>query len=112
MHDYLRGGTNNFSFDRAYANAAPEAARIVRNILRREQVFLNRAVQRMLDQGIRQFLDLGSGLPAEGGVLDVTERLCPEARVIHVDTDPAVVEHGRLMTARHNRATFLQADAT
>ncbi|HEX8868204.1 MAG TPA: SAM-dependent methyltransferase [Lentzea sp.] len=105
MHDYLRGGPHSFSFDRDYAATNPEAARVVRVLLRREQAFLNHAVQFMLDQGIRQFLNLGSGLPAHGGVLTA---LGPEAVVVHVDTDPAVVEHGRLISGHH----FLQADAT
>ncbi|MDX8149483.1 SAM-dependent methyltransferase [Lentzea sp. BCCO 10_0061] len=113
VHDYLRGGGHSFSFDRLYAEADPEVAGIVRGILRREHEFLNLAVQFMLDRGIRQFLDLGSGLPAKGGVLDVTAQHCPEARVVHVDTDPAVVEHGRLIVGgQHERAHFLLADAT
>ncbi|SFR29933.1 S-adenosyl methyltransferase [Lentzea waywayandensis] len=110
VHDYLRGGNHNFSFDRDYADAHPDAAQVVRKILSREQEFLNRAVQFMLDQGITQFLNLGSGLPARGTVLDTVVRLYPEAQVVHVDTDPAVVEHGRLIAGE--RTHFLQADAT
>ncbi|MDT7787371.1 MAG: hypothetical protein QOF58_5790 [Pseudonocardiales bacterium] len=110
VHDYLRGGPHNFSFDRDYAGTNPEAARVVRVLLRREQAFLNHAVQVMLDRGIRQFLNLGSGLPAHGGALDSLPHLCPEAQVVHVDTDPAVVEHGRLIAGSHSH--FHQADAT
>jgi O-methyltransferase involved in polyketide biosynthesis len=113
VHDYLRGGGHSFSFDRRYADANPEVAQVVRGILRREHAFLNRAVQFMLDRDIRQFIDLGSGLPARGSVLDITAQLCSEARVVHVDTDPAVVEHGRLIIGEQNaRTQFLLADAT
>ncbi|MFS8104219.1 SAM-dependent methyltransferase [Lentzea alba] len=113
VHDYLRGGEHNFSFDRRYADADPELAHVVRAILRRERSFLGHAVRFMLNQGIRQFIDLGSGLPAKGSVLDITAQLCPDARVVHVDADPAVVEYGRLILAEQNERThFLLADAT
>jgi hypothetical protein len=107
VHDYLRGGPHSFSFDRDYANARFEAAQAVRTLLRHEQAFLNHAVQFMLSRGIRQFLNLGSGLPAHGTTLDTLGLAHPEAVVVHVDTDPAVIEHGRLISPH-----FLQADAT
>ncbi|MEV6242439.1 SAM-dependent methyltransferase [Lentzea sp. NPDC051838] len=103
VHDHLRGGPHNFSFDRHYADATPEASTVVRHILQAEQAFLTRSAHFMLSQGIRQFLDLGSGLPT-----NALTTLSPEATVVHVDTDPAVVAHGRLLCRNH----FLQADAT
>jgi hypothetical protein len=113
VQDHLRGGEYSFSFDRECAEADPAAAGIVRGMLRDEHAFVHRAVQQMLDRGIRQFVDLGSGLPARGAALPVITRICPDVRVVHVDNDPAVVAHARMLFGDvRERECVVLADAT
>jgi hypothetical protein len=110
--DYLRGGAEHFSFDRRYATALPDARWRVRQILALERSFLSRAVVLMLDRGIRQFLDLGSGIPSLGGPCDMASLRGVRARVVHVDSDPAVIGHAKLLGPLDNgRCRMLSADA-
>ena len=95
MQDYLLGGGDHFSFDRACVDDSP-VIEWVRGVLLHDRTFLFSAMSFMLDRGIKQFLDLGSGIATMGGPLDVAEYLCREIRVVHVDNDIAVIEHGKL----------------
>jgi hypothetical protein len=96
IYDYWLGGRNNFGADRAAAQQmavvwpdAPVAAR-------ENRAFLGRAVRFLAGEaGIRQFLDLGSGLPAAGSVHEVAQAIAPDARVVYVDSDPMVLAHAR-----------------
>jgi S-adenosyl methyltransferase len=104
------GGT--LQLERDFAESGSEPAGEVRSLRQGEQVFLTRAVIFMLDRGIRQFLDLGSGLPSAGGVQDMTAYLGKAARVVHVDSDPNVVEQGSSRVREEPRRThFLRVDA-
>lgn len=108
MYDYLLGGTDNFAVDREaldrLADLIPEAVPLARAA----RGFLQRAVRYIADQGVGQFLDVGSGLPTQGNVHEVA----PEAAVVYVDHDPVVAEHARALLRHQGRAVCVQAELT
>jgi hypothetical protein len=112
MYDYALGGKDNFAVDRAAAEqmfaAAPEVGR--RPMLENRS-FLNRSVRFLAEAGIRQFLDVGAGLPTQGNVHEIAQAAAPDARVVYVDYDPVVVAHGRALLANNDTVTVVQADA-
>jgi SAM-dependent methyltransferase len=108
MYDYWLGGKDNFAADRAAAEKIVEisAGRVLRGV-RQNRAFLNRAVRTAAAAGVRQFLDLGSGLPTQDNVHQVAG---PDARVIYVDYDPVVRVHGAAILAGVDRVAAIQAD--
>lgn len=111
VYDYYLGGKDNYAVDRAAAkammHAAPESVRAVRENRR----FLVRATDYLArEAGIRQFLDIGSGLPTQQNVHEVAQAAAPDARVVYVDNDPIVVTHGQVLLATGANTTFVQAD--
>jgi S-adenosyl methyltransferase len=111
IYDALLGGSHNFAADRAAAQKLLEAIPYAGDLARRNRTFLRRAVDHMLAAGVRQFLDVGSGIPTAGNVHEVTGRTAPEARVVYVDIDPVAVAHSRDILAENPVATAVQADA-
>ena len=100
IYDFLLGGKDNFAVDRVAARAllavVPEAARAARD----NRAFLARAVRFLArDAGMRQFLDLGTGLPARGHVHEIAREADPMARVVYCDNDPVVVAHANALLA-------------
>jgi SAM-dependent methyltransferase len=81
-------------------------------VARRNRAFLGRVVRFLLDQGIRQFLDLGSGIPTVGNVHEVAQEVDPGAKVVYVDHEPVAVAHSRLLLKGNPHAEALEADAT
>ena len=112
MYDYYLGGNDNFEVDRQAAEAAIAAYPALPATIRANRAFLGRAVTYAARQGIRQFLDIGTGLPTAGSTGDVTQRVAPDAHVVYVDNDPIVLAHARTLLARHHagRARMIQAD--
>jgi S-adenosyl methyltransferase len=110
MYDYMLGGYHNFAIDREYAERAEQVLPGVRKIAHANRAFLGRAVQWLADAGIRQFLDIGSGIPTSGNVHEVAERVAPETRVMYVDIDPVAVAHTRAILAGNPRIRVLQED--
>jgi O-methyltransferase involved in polyketide biosynthesis len=110
MYDYYLGGKDNFSADREAAERImkimPHAAEWVRS----NRGFLVRAVRSLAETGVRQFIDLGTGLPTQDSVHQVAGRVSPDARVVYVDVDPVVVSHGRALLAADDQSTVIQAD--
>ncbi|MFC4587237.1 SAM-dependent methyltransferase [Sphaerisporangium corydalis] len=112
IYDYLLGGKNNYVADRVAADrmiaenpGAPVTAKANR-------AFLGRAVRFLVEEaGIRQFLDVGAGLPTQQNVHEVAQRSAPDARVVYVDHDPVVVAHGQALLATSDAVTVIQADA-
>ncbi|AGM04130.1 hypothetical protein AORI_1542 [Amycolatopsis keratiniphila] len=78
--------------------------------MRLNRAFLGRAVRFMIAQGIRQFLDLGAGIPTVGNVHEIAQREAPDARVVYVDKEAVAVAHGELMLAGDDRSAVLHAD--
>nr|BFE54500.1 SAM-dependent methyltransferase [Saccharothrix mutabilis subsp. capreolus] len=110
--DYLLGGGHNFAADRALAEEFLLAQPNARTIVRLDRSFLRRAVLHLVDRGVRQFLDLGSGLPTVGNVHGIAHRAAPDARVVYVDFEDVAVAHGRLVLEHEERARILQEDVT
>lgn len=106
MYDYMLGGTDNFAVDRQaieqLAELIPEAVPLARA----NRAFLQRAVRYVAAAGVRQFLDLGSGLPTQGSAHEVA----PEAQVVYVDHDPVVAAHATALLAGSSRAVLVEAD--
>lgn len=112
MYDYFLGGGHNLEVDRIAARRAIEIMPHIVVAARANRAFLQRAVGACLDQGIRQFLDLGSGIPTVGPVHQIAHRIDPAARVAYVDTDPVAVAHTELLLADVPAATITRADLT
>lgn len=113
MYDYLLGGSHNFAVDREFLEQRilaiqPDAKRFA--IMNRS--FMRRAVLFMLDQGIRQFLDLGSGIPTVGNVHEIAQGVDPSSRVVYVDNEHVAVAHGQLLLEGNRNAVIVQADIT
>src|SRR5215469_4506832 len=90
--NYLLGGKDNFAADRAAGDQLIEALPIVVTAVRLNRAFLGRAVRFLAgDCGIRQFLDIGAGLPSAGNTHEVAQAIAPQARVMYVDNDPIVL---------------------
>jgi hypothetical protein len=104
------GGYHNFEVDRKICNMLLEVCPHLRQNAIVNRAFLRRTVNLMLDEGIDQFLDLGSGIPTVGNVHEIARAANPEARVVYVDNDPVAVAHGRAMLADDERATSIRFD--
>lgn len=111
VYDYMLGGKDNFAVDREAGQLAlqitpdgPEAGRANRGFLRRVVRYL------VAEAGIRQFLDIGSGLPTQGNVHEIAHEIDPEVRVVYVDHDPVVLAHSHALLADANTTTVIQAD--
>lgn len=109
-YDYLLGGSHNFAADRAMADQVEKAVPGIRAAARLNRAFLARAVRFMVDQGIRQFLDIGSGIPTVGNVHEIAQQADPSCRVVYVDRDPIAVAHSELMLADNARTAIVEAD--
>jgi hypothetical protein len=113
MYDYYLGGKNHFAADRAVADKALAAWPSGRTGLRENRAFLGRTVRFLAaEAGIRQFLDIGSGLPATRNVHEVAQAVAPSSRVMYVDSDSMVLAHARalLASAPEGRTAYIQAD--
>ncbi|AQZ66444.1 unnamed protein product [[Actinomadura] parvosata subsp. kistnae] len=111
VYDYFLGGKDNFEVDRKVAEEALKIAPDAREAGRANRAFLRRAVHHMAaEAGIRQFLDLGSGLPTQGNVHEIAQAVAPEAHVVYVDNDPVVLAHGRALLATNDVTTVVPGD--
>jgi len=96
--DYLYGGQNNFEADRKAARALAGTAPAIVDIPPAVRAFQQRVLRYLVVQaGIRQFLDIGTGLPLVGDTHEVTQSLVPECRIAYVDNDPMVLSHARAL---------------
>lgn len=111
VYDYLLGGGHNFEADRLAAKQVEQVQPKARGTARLSRAFLRRVVRFMADQGIRQFLDIGSGVPTVGNVHEIAQRVDPECRVVYVDRDPVAVAHSEMILAGNDHATVINADA-
>lgn len=109
-YDYLLGGAHNFAVDREFVHKVLTVMPDFRQIALANRAFLYRAVRFMIGAGIRQFLDIGSGIPTVGNVHEIAQKLAPESRVVYVDIDPLVVTHSRQILAGNDRAAVIQED--
>ena len=110
LYDYLLGGHHNFAADREMARKLLEAEPNARYIVAQNRAFLGRAVRFLLASGIRQFLDLGSGIPTQDNVHQIAQRGTPQSRVVYVDNDPVAVAHSKQILSGDGRAIVIQHD--
>ena len=113
VYDYWLGGKDNFPADRALAEHIMEVIPTMRAMAAANRAFLSRAVRYLAGEaGIRQFLDIGTGIPTSPNVHEVAQSVAPEARVVYVDNDPIVLAHARaLLTSRDvGETAFILAD--
>ncbi|GAA3456359.1 SAM-dependent methyltransferase [Dactylosporangium matsuzakiense] len=110
IYDCYLGGRHNFAVDRAMAERALALVPEISRIARANRAFLDRAVRYAAGRGIRQFLDIGSGIPTEGNVHEIARSIDPQARVVYVDVDPAAVVHARQILDGDPLTAVVQAD--
>jgi hypothetical protein len=113
MYDYFLGGKDHFEADRVTAEKALRSWSAVRTGVRENRAFLGRAVRFLVEEaGIRQFLDIGTGLPSANNVHEVAQSVAPESRVVYVDNDPIVLAHAKalLTGTTQGRTAFIHAD--
>jgi len=114
VYDYWLGGKNNYAVDREAGDEAIRAYPDMRSSVRANRAFLRRSVQYLAGEaGIRQFLDVGTGLPSANNTHEVAQTAAPQSRIVYVDNDPIVLAHARaLLTSDPQGATgYLDADA-
>ncbi|RCW44479.1 S-adenosyl methyltransferase [Halopolyspora algeriensis] len=110
MYDYYLGGAANFAVDRQAAEQALAITPEIGRFARANRSFLGRAVAQLCEQGIDQFLDLGSGVPTVGNVHEIAHRHNPEARIAYVDIEPVAVSHARQLLDDDPLVSVTQAD--
>ncbi|MEV4173644.1 SAM-dependent methyltransferase [Nonomuraea sp. NPDC049709] len=112
MYDYYLGGKDNFPSDREAAEKIIAIVPEVRETARDNRAFIGKAVRLMAEQGVRQFLDIGAGLPTQENVHQVAQRIAPDTRVVYVDNDPIVLAHARALLADTPDTVAVWGDVT
>jgi hypothetical protein len=110
VYDALLGGTHNFGVDREVARTLTAIDPGMRDGAKANRAFLGRAVRFLADAGIRQFLDIGSGVPTERNVHEVARDVAPDSRVVYVDIDPVAIAHSKSILTGDDKATIIEAD--
>jgi SAM-dependent methyltransferase len=110
VYDYWLGGSHNFLADQDLGRAIAAVDPNVRAIARAGRAFIGRSVRFLGEAGIRQFLDIGSGIPTEGNVHEVAQRADPGARVAYVDVDPVAIAHSKAILAGNEHTAIVDAD--
>ncbi|WP_169816295.1 SAM-dependent methyltransferase [Nocardia miyunensis] len=115
IYDYFLGGQDNYAADRAAAEKIEQAIPSVRAVARGNRQFMVRAVRHLAaDLGVRQFLDIGTGIPTVPNLHQAAQESTPDARVVYVDNDPLVLAHARaLLVGRpEGKTRYVESDVT
>ena len=110
MYDALLGGSHNFEVDRRAADEAKQLVPDLPRLALSNRAFLRRAVRFLVEQGVRQLLDIGSGIPTAGNVHEIAQQIDPGVRVLYVDIDPVAVAHARTILRDNENADAIRAD--
>ena len=110
IYDYWLGGAHNFEADRQVAQQMLVAYPDGRQKVWANRAFLRRAVEFLVGAGVRQFLDIGSGVPTVGHVHEIAQGLAPDSRIVFVDIDPVAVAHSQMILAGNDRTAAIQED--
>ncbi|REE96721.1 SAM-dependent methyltransferase [Thermomonospora umbrina] len=110
MYDFYLGGKDNYEVDREMARQVMRHVPDLPFIARENRAFLRRAVRACVDAGVRQFVDLGAGLPTQGNVHEIAQGAAPGSRVVYVDIDPVVLSHARALLMNVDGVTTIQGD--
>ncbi len=111
MYDYILGGNHNTEADRIAAERARAIYPDMPLVFRANRAFLRRAILYLIEQGIDQFLDVGSGIPTVGNVHEIAQYANPDAHVVYVDVDPVATALSAAVLGGNAQATVIQADA-
>jgi hypothetical protein len=112
MYDYMLGGKDNYAADRAATEAAFEIWPDMAFAARANRAFLGRVIRYLAGEaGIRQFLDIGTGIPTAGNTHQVAQAIAPDSRVVYVDYDPVVLAHARALLTSHEAGGTEYIDA-
>jgi hypothetical protein len=111
-YNYWLGGKDNFAADRANGDAVEAAMPTIRLMAIENRRFLGRAARFVAEQGVRQFLDIGTGIPAPGNTHEVVQAVDPTSKIVYADNDPIVLSHARalLTSAPAGSVAYLDAD--
>ncbi|TDC65842.1 hypothetical protein E1200_17695 [Actinomadura sp. GC306] len=110
MYDYILGGTDNFEVDRQAVETVRKQMPELADAAWANRGFLQRAVRWLAMQGVRQFIDIGAGLPTMNNTHDAAQAVAPDARVLYVDNDPLVTAHANRLLANSSGTAFITAD--
>jgi hypothetical protein len=110
VYDYMLGGSHNFAVDREAAHRGISVMPDLAIQAQANRAFMHRVVRYLIGVGVRQFIDIGSGIPTHGNVHEVAQRAAGAARVVYVDIDPVAVTHGRQILAGNDLAITIQED--
>jgi hypothetical protein len=110
VYDYFLGGSHNFAADREFGERMIATVPRTTWVVKQNRDFLGRAVRFLAEQGIDQFLDIGSGIPTVGNVHEVAAAVLTAPRVAYVDNDPVAIAHSRAILADVPNATIIGAD--
>jgi hypothetical protein len=113
MYDYFLGGRDNYLVDQEAAERVLTVFPDMRKAVRANRTFMRRATRTLAKQGLRQWLDIGTGIPTSPNLHEVAQSVAPEARVAYADNDPIVLAHSQaLMTSTpEGRTTYIHGDA-
>lgn len=110
VYDAFLGGSHNFGVERRFAERAEAALPGITAVYRENRAFVRRSVEYLIEHGVRQFLDLGSGIPTIGTVHEIARRRTDDFRVLYVDKEPLTVAHSSPLLACEPRAAIIEAD--
>ena len=112
VYDYWLGGKDNYAADRAAAEAIIAVRPAIVRDIRANRDFMRRAAAFLAAQGVRQFLDIGTGIPTRPNLHEVVQEIAPDARIVYADNDPVVLAHARtlLVSTPEGETSYLQAD--
>ncbi|MCG5214824.1 SAM-dependent methyltransferase [Streptosporangium soli] len=109
-YDVVLNGKDNFAVDRAFVQEIVKVVPEIYDVATYNRAILGRAVRFLIDEGITQFIDLGSGLPTVENTHQVAQRANPDSRVVYVDNDPMVLAHGRALLGANDRTAVITSD--
>jgi hypothetical protein len=113
VYDWYLGGTANWAIDREFGKKALSAFPFARPGAIANRLFLNRAVRHLARLGVRQFVDIGSGIPTMGNTHQVADEVAPDSRVVYIDHEPVAVAHSQVLLEQHGdlaRHAVINAD--
>ena len=113
IYDYMLGGTANWAIDRTFGDKLVEAFPLAKPMVLANRLFLHRAVRYLVRQGVRQFVDVGSGVPTVGNTHQVADEVSPDTRVVYIDHEPVAVAHSTILLEQHgepSRHAVINAD--
>jgi O-methyltransferase involved in polyketide biosynthesis len=112
VYDYWLGGKDNFAADRELGERTLQAYPNLVYSVRANRAFLARTVRFFAEEGIRRFLDIGTGIPTANNTHEVAQRIAPDSRIVYVDNDPIVLSHAQalLKSTPQGRCAYLDAD--